>query len=56
MHQGALPVTETREISIAAAIDVVWTVLTDLHLWPSWNESVTKIQVDGPIEAGTGFQ
>ena len=50
------PVTETSQIVIAAPADAVWAALTDLRRWPDWNESVAKMEVDGPIEVGTSFQ
>jgi hypothetical protein len=38
-----------------APIEMVWGILSDLENWPAWNKSVSKIRVDGPIQAGTSF-
>jgi len=49
------PAVGTANAFIEAPIETVWRVLSDLENWPSWNKSVTKIRVDGPIQAGTSF-
>jgi len=49
------PAVGTADAFIKAPIGTVWRVLSDLENWPSWNESVTKIKVDGPLQVGTSF-
>ncbi|MBP1770028.1 MAG: hypothetical protein H6P96_646 [Candidatus Aminicenantes bacterium] len=49
------PATGIAEVLIKAPIDTVWRILSDLEKWPSWNKSVSKIRVNGPLEAGTSF-
>ncbi len=49
------PATGVAEVLIKAPIDTVWRILSDLEKWPSWNKSVSKIRVNGPLEAGTSF-
>jgi uncharacterized protein YndB with AHSA1/START domain len=43
------------EIHIESPIEVVWRVLSDLEKWPTWNKGVSRIRVNGRIEAGTTF-
>jgi uncharacterized protein YndB with AHSA1/START domain len=50
------PVAGVAEIDVAAPVDTVWRVLTDLERWPSWNPDVTSMSVDGPLAAGTVFR
>ena len=50
------PVVEAAEAIIEAPIEEVWRVLADLEKWPAWNNSVSKIRVNGPIEVGTSFE
>ena len=50
------PAIATREALVDAPIDEVWAVLTDLAKWPQWNESVTGMEVHGPLAAGTEFR
>ena len=50
------PVYGTAEIDVAAPVDTVWRVLTDLERWPSWNPDVTSMSVGGPLAEGTVFR
>ena len=50
------PVSGTAEIDVAAPVETVWRVLTDLERWPSWNPDVTSMSVDGPLAEGTVFR
>lgn len=49
-------VSGAAEIDVAAPVETVWRVLTDLERWPSWNPDVTSMSVDGPLAAGTVFR
>jgi hypothetical protein len=49
------PVVGVREIEIAAAREVVWTVLVELERWPSWNPDVRSMSVRGPLAVGSEF-
>ncbi len=44
------------EIEIAAPSDVVWSVLTDIANWPSWNPDVASMSYEGPLDVGTTFR
>jgi uncharacterized protein YndB with AHSA1/START domain len=50
------PVFESAEARIEVPIETVWGILSDLERWPTWNKSVSRIRVNGPIEAGTSFE
>lgn len=50
------PAVGKAETLIAAPVDVVWGVLSDLPNWPSWNTGVTAIRVNGGLKAGTTFE
>jgi carbon monoxide dehydrogenase subunit G len=52
----AAPAIAEGQIDIEAVPDVVWSVLSDLSAWPSWNPDVKSMAVDGPVEAGTTFR
>lgn len=50
------PVFAAAETLIDAPLTCVWSVLTDLHNWPSWNPDVSKVSVYGDFEPGTDFR
>jgi uncharacterized protein YndB with AHSA1/START domain len=50
------PAIATVDALIKAPIETVWDVLSDFQSWPTWNKSVLKMQVDGPVETGTLFE
>jgi len=50
------PAIADADAHIEAPIEMVWDILTDFQNWPTWNKSVSKMQVDGPIETGTSFE
>jgi uncharacterized protein YndB with AHSA1/START domain len=50
------PAFEAAEVTIEAPIETVWSVLSGLENWPSWNKGVSKIKVNGPIQTGTSFE
>lgn len=50
------PVFGSAEARIEAPIEIVWEVLSDLENWTKWNKSVSRIRVNGPVEAGTSFE
>jgi uncharacterized protein YndB with AHSA1/START domain len=50
------PAVGTAEGTINAPVETVWKVLTDFEKWPAWNEAVSKIEVDGPVEVGMSFR
>jgi uncharacterized protein YndB with AHSA1/START domain len=50
------PATAEGEIDIAASPEVVWSVISDLSAWPSWNTDVKSMSVEGPLQPGTTFR
>jgi len=50
------PAVGKAEALIEAPIGTVWGILSDLERWPTWNKGVSKIKVNGPIQAGTSFE
>ncbi|MGZ8840812.1 MAG: SRPBCC family protein [Candidatus Aminicenantales bacterium] len=50
------PAIAEAEAFIQAPIEMVWDILTDFQNWPTWNKSVLKMRVDGPVMTGTTFE
>jgi uncharacterized membrane protein len=42
----------TDDISIAASIDTVWNVITDLDAYPKWAEGILETQVESTTDEG----
>lgn len=40
-------------VQTTAAPDDIWRLWADAPNWPSWDTSVTKVELDGPFEVGT---
>jgi len=55
INMGA-PAVARGEIEVAASPEIVWSVLTEIINWPSWNPDVKAASVEGPIAAGTQFR
>ena len=49
------PVIAHEELHIAADVQTVWDVLSDLEHWPNWNTAVREMAVHGPVAPGTSF-
>ena len=49
------PVIAHHEIDIAAALDTVWNLHTDVDAWPAWNPEVTAAELDGAFAPGNSF-
>jgi uncharacterized protein YndB with AHSA1/START domain len=52
-HQA--PLVASKEITIAAPVQSVWQVLTDINHWPDWQADVTEARLEGALAAGTSF-
>lgn len=50
------PVISRRHIHVAAPLEAIWTLLTDINGWTSWNPVVSKAELDGPLAPGTVFR
>lgn len=50
------PLAGRTELFIAAPIEKVWRILTDLPRWPEWQPGITSIEAAGPLAVGTSFR
>jgi uncharacterized protein YndB with AHSA1/START domain len=50
------PVMAAGEIDISAPINVVWSVLTDVAEWPSWNPEIETATIDGGVTPGSSVR
>ncbi|MCA9631681.1 MAG: SRPBCC family protein [Myxococcales bacterium] len=50
------PVLGSAAIEIAALPGVVWSVISEVNQWPSWNPDVSGAQLLGPLAVGTAFR
>ena len=48
--------TARREILIAAPLEKVWAVQTDIDRWPEWQADVSSAKLEGNLEVGTIFR
>ncbi|MEU7044225.1 SRPBCC family protein [Streptomyces varsoviensis] len=49
------PVTSRHSIRIAAPIERVWRLHTDIDAWPSWQTDIGSARIDGPVTPGSTF-
>ncbi len=49
------PVQSVCQIEIAAPVNRVWTILSDIRNWPKWQKAVTETTVSGEVTEGTIF-
>ena len=49
------PVVTHHEVEIAAPLDGVWHLHTDVNEWPSWNQEITAAKIEGQFEQGNSF-
>jgi uncharacterized protein YndB with AHSA1/START domain len=50
------PMAARREIIIAAPVEKVWNVLTDIERWPEWQSDIVTVQLEGGLKVGTVFR
>jgi uncharacterized protein YndB with AHSA1/START domain len=50
------PATAEGELQIAADPQTVFSVLSAIDQWPSWNPDVRSVTLQGPVQPGTSFQ
>ena len=50
------PVISRHEITIAAPIQTIWDIQTDVDGWPSWQPDVDGAQAEGPLAPGSVFR
>ncbi|MEU8775478.1 SRPBCC family protein [Streptomyces sp. NPDC048606] len=49
------PVIADHTIRIAAPLERVWELHTDIGLWPDWQHDITEARLDGPVAPGATF-
>ncbi|HVT87177.1 MAG TPA: SRPBCC family protein [Chitinophagaceae bacterium] len=49
------PAVSKQNIRIHAPIEKVWSVLTSINEWPSWQSAVTEARLKGTLAEGTEF-
>ncbi|MET9884700.1 SRPBCC family protein [Streptomyces sp. NPDC006430] len=49
------PVIVRLSTEIAAPLERVWALHTDIDGWPDWNTHVDRAELDGPLLPGTSF-
>jgi uncharacterized protein YndB with AHSA1/START domain len=52
----AAPARAERDVEIAAPIEIVWDVLSNVQDWPRWNDEVDSTAITGPTAPGTEFR
>ena len=50
------PLTARQDIFIAAPLDKVWALQTNIEQWPAWQPDISSVQLDGPVAPGTIFR
>lgn len=50
------PIKAEASIMIKAPIDVVWLRLTQLKLWPNWNQAISDVKIRGRLREGKKFE
>ncbi|MEV0263270.1 SRPBCC family protein [Streptomyces sp. NPDC050617] len=49
------PVISRHSIRIAASIERVWQLHTDVDAWPRWQTDIETARIDGPVMPGSTF-
>jgi hypothetical protein len=49
-------ITATGSVEVSASPDAVWTILSDIGGWPSWNRDVREARLEGDLTTGTRFK
>jgi len=54
--QPQRPATAAGELRIDADPETVFSVISAIDQWPSWNPDVKSVSVEGPVQRGTVFR
>ncbi|WP_406269175.1 SRPBCC family protein [Streptomyces sp. NBC_00191] len=49
-------ITTRHEITIAAPVETVWQLHTDVAAWPTWNSGIDLAALDGELKVGASFR
>jgi hypothetical protein len=50
------PVRAQHQITINAASETIWQVLTDINQWSTWNPNISEAQLEGALKPGSTFR
>jgi len=50
------PVVNRDSIVVAAPLETVWAVLTDIDAWPTWQPEISRAKLNGPLAPGSRFR
>ena len=50
------PVKATGRIIINAPLQKVWSLMSDINQWPSWNLNIKEANLEGQLKPGTLFR
>jgi uncharacterized protein YndB with AHSA1/START domain len=50
------PVFATSDVRIAAPIEIVWSLMSRIDEWPTWNADVKEASLQGELVPGTTFR
>jgi uncharacterized protein YndB with AHSA1/START domain len=50
------PAVAERQVVVDAPPERVWFVLTEIDAWPQWQGSVSRAELEGPLEPGSTFR
>lgn len=53
---NSAPLKARKEIVIAAPLETVWALLTDIERWPQWQPDVSSARLEGALAVGTVFR
>ncbi|MER7348813.1 SRPBCC family protein [Streptomyces aurantiacus] len=49
-------ISTRHEITVAAPVEDVWRLHTDIAAWPLWNSGVERAEISGRLEVGVSFR
>lgn len=49
-------ITASGSVEVSASPDEVWTILSDIGDWPTWNPDVREARLIGDLAAGSRFE
>jgi uncharacterized membrane protein len=53
---ASAPAVTRANVTVDAPADAVFAILSDIADWPSWQKSVSSVEVDGTVGLGTTFR
>lgn len=50
------PVIAQHQITINAASNTIWQILTDVNQWSAWNPNISEARLEGALKPGSTFR